>query len=36
MPRSCRAWSAGERVIVSEVSAGQSDAAGGMPHPMGM
>ncbi|GJA11443.1 efflux RND transporter periplasmic adaptor subunit [Aeromonas caviae] len=28
--------SAGERVIVSEVSAGQSDAAGGMPPPMGM
>lgn len=28
--------SAGERVIVSEVSAGQSDAAGGMPSPMGM
>lgn len=28
--------SAGERVIVSEVSAGQSNAAGGMPPPMGM
>ncbi|WP_324059315.1 efflux RND transporter periplasmic adaptor subunit [Aeromonas caviae] len=28
--------STGERVIVSEVSAGQSDAAGGMPPPMGM
>ena len=28
--------SAGERVIVSEVSAGQSHAAGGMPPPMGM
>lgn len=28
--------SAGERVIVSKVSAGQSDAAGGMPPPMGM
>ncbi len=28
--------SAGERVIVSEVSAGQSDVTGGMPPPMGM
>ncbi|MEN3797158.1 efflux RND transporter periplasmic adaptor subunit [Aeromonas caviae] len=28
--------STGERVIVSEVSAGQSNAAGGMPPPMGM
>ncbi|WP_324022379.1 efflux RND transporter periplasmic adaptor subunit [Aeromonas caviae] len=28
--------STGERVIVSEVSAGQSDATGGMPPPMGM
>ncbi|WP_324032747.1 efflux RND transporter periplasmic adaptor subunit [Aeromonas caviae] len=28
--------STGERAIVSEVSAGQSDAAGGMPPPMGM
>ncbi|MBL0656366.1 efflux RND transporter periplasmic adaptor subunit [Aeromonas caviae] len=28
--------STGERVIVSEVNAGQSDAAGGMPPPMGM
>ncbi|WP_324042248.1 efflux RND transporter periplasmic adaptor subunit [Aeromonas caviae] len=28
--------SAGERVIVSEVNAGQSNAAGGMPPPMGM
>ncbi|WP_323889947.1 efflux RND transporter periplasmic adaptor subunit [Aeromonas caviae] len=28
--------STGEQVIVSEVSAGQSDAAGGMPPPMGM
>jgi macrolide-specific efflux system membrane fusion protein len=27
--------SAGERVIVSEVSAGQSNAAGGMPPPWG-